>query len=260
MRRTESTTTSVPAPAPAPGNGSATGSSKAPALRRLTLAHTNGRIARRRPPVVEGHVPDRRGLLLHPGVPAGYRNHRGRSDLASGHSGVGDRHPVRCPTRLPLGCRGLPARGRVHSHAGALAAALDRQNRGVGATGLHLHGFHHHHHVVLRGCRRARCGEPLPAGHGLGLAVLGDHWTVAAPGSGVPGWILRSHQGGLGSGAGFLGGEPGGGRGRLLAADAAARIAGQLVVGGSERPFQPVGCRGGGCPGLSQTCSGALRF
>ena len=172
------------------------------------------RAARREaPPVVEGHVPDRRRLLLHPRLPAGHRRARRRSAGPDRDRRPGAADPVRRAAGLPPGRRGEPARPGVDRDARATAAVLAGQALRAGAAGLRGHRLHDHHHPLGGGRVGARRGEPArardsctarswPSRIGAGRAARrgvpagfhrGDR-DRRGPGRGLPGPQPRGHR------------------------------------------------------------------
>src|SRR4029453_13589796 len=69
--------------------------------------------------VVEGDVPDRGGLLLHPRLPAGHRRPGRRGAVAGRDHPAGAADRVRGPADLPPGRGREPARRGLDRHAGA---------------------------------------------------------------------------------------------------------------------------------------------
>ena len=77
--------------------------------------------------LVEGHVPDRRRLLLDPGLPAGHRRSRRRLLSPVATRGPGARHAVRGAAGLPPGRSGEPARRGFHRDARTAADVVEGQ-------------------------------------------------------------------------------------------------------------------------------------
>ena len=118
-------------------------------------------------PLVEGDVPDRRRLFLHPRLPTGHRRAGRRAAVAAGHRRAGAAHPVRRAAGVPQGGQGeLPRRG-FHLDAGAAAAQVAGQAVRAGAAGFRRHRLPDHHDAVGGGRHRAPGRQPAdsrPAG------------------------------------------------------------------------------------------------
>ena len=69
-------------------------------------------------PLVEGDVPDRRGLLLHAVLPARHRRAGRRRALPAGHPADRGADPARHAADVPAGGPGEPARAGLGGHAG----------------------------------------------------------------------------------------------------------------------------------------------
>ena len=97
--------------------------------------------ADRAPPafLVEGHVPDRGGLLLDAGLPARHRRSRGRGPVAHRHPHLGAADAVRRPADLPAGRPREPARRGLDRHAGAAAVVVAGQALRAGPARLRGH-------------------------------------------------------------------------------------------------------------------------
>src|SRR3954467_10287155 len=75
-------------------------------------------------PVVEGDVPDRGRLLLHPELPAGHRGIGRRRGVAAGDTADRGADPARDAADVPAGRGGEPQWPGIGGHAGAATAVL----------------------------------------------------------------------------------------------------------------------------------------
>ena len=125
-----------------------------------------GQQGRRAPraPVVAGHVPDRRRLLLHPRLPARHRRPGRRRPLARRHADPRPADPLRRPADLPPRGRGEPARRGLDRHARAAARLVAGQALRPRPARVRRHRLHHHDHPVGRRRHRPPRREPLRPG------------------------------------------------------------------------------------------------
>ena len=168
----------------------------APKKRHFPGPHVHPAADAQDAPLVAGHVPHRRRLLLHPGLPARHRGAGGRAALAARHAGAGRADPVRRPAGLPAGGRGEPPRRGVDRDAGAAAAVLEGQALRPGPARLRRDVLDRHDDPVGRGRDGAHRGEPARA---LGAArARGGHHPGAARAArgGVPQGVHRGDRGG----------------------------------------------------------------
>ena len=183
--------------------------------------------------MVEGHVPHRGGLLLHPRLPARHRRPGRRGAVTGRDHPAGPPHPVRRPADLPPGRGREPAWRGLDRDAGAAAAVVAGQAVRAGPARLRGHRLHHHHHPLGRRRHRPCPGEPAgprrpgrppgrrhagvdrAAGRRLPQGVLRGHRDRGRAGGRLPGPQPRRRD----RGPGAPGRQPGAGRGLAAAAD-----------------------------------------
>ncbi len=179
-----------PATGPRPG-GLLAPAGRAPA-RTARAAHP-ARAGAPAPSLVEGHVPDRRRLLLDAGLPAGDRGARRRRALPRRHPGPGRGDAARRAAGLPPRRPGEPARRGLHRDAGAAAARVARQGVRPGPARVRGHRLPHHDDAVRGRRHRAPGAEPAGPRRAAG-AERADHAAAArAARRGVPRRVLRGH-------------------------------------------------------------------
>ena len=140
-------------------------------------------------PLVEGDVPDRRGLLLDAELPARHCRLGRRGGVTVGHAADRGVDPVRDAADVSPGGGGEPERSGVGRHVGAPADVLAGKTVRADAARVRRHVVDHHDHAVVRGRDRALRGEPVRAGVPHRPAGA-DHDRVAAdPLRGVPGRV-----------------------------------------------------------------------
>src|SRR5215203_4833721 len=135
--------------------------------------------AKRAAPLVAGGVPDRGGLLLHPGLHSGYRGACSRGALAHRHSLHSALDPLRSTADVQASRRGEPARPGLYLDAREVTLVLARQGAGALPLGLRGYGVAGHDHPLGGGRSRPRGREPANA---LLLARPGGARHAGAPG------------------------------------------------------------------------------